>query len=256
MGELQGKVALVTGSSRSIGAEIVRTLAKSGADVAVNARTSGEEAEAVAAECRAYGIKALATVADVSTADGAKKLMEDVLGHFGRIDILVNNVGASPRVSFLDMSFDDWKTCFDINVNSMFLTAKYAAPSMVQNGWGRIVNIGGHTQLYTHGRGVHVKGSKAAVQGLTRGLAGELAQYGITANVVAPHGIDTPPRHNKYYTDNDPKWDPVARGVDKIPIGRLGKPSEIAALVRFLCSDDASYLTGQTYFVNGGHAAS
>jgi NAD(P)-dependent dehydrogenase (short-subunit alcohol dehydrogenase family) len=255
MAQFTGKVAVVTGSSRSMGAEIVRSLAESGADVVVNARTAGDEAEAVAAECRDYAVRAIPVVCDVSTPAGADVLAKAALDAFGRVDILVNNVGVSPRMPFLDITFEDWTTCLQINVNSMFLTAKRFTPSMIENKWGRIVNLGGHAHLTTSGRGVHVKASKAAVVGLTRGLAGELAQYGITANVIAPHAIDTPPRHNKYYRDNDPKWDPESRGVAKIPVGRMGKQSEISGLVRFLCSDDAAYLTGQTYLVNGGHFA-
>ncbi|WP_159586688.1 SDR family NAD(P)-dependent oxidoreductase [Chelativorans xinjiangense] len=252
---LSGKVALVTGSSRSIGAEIVRALARDGADVVVNVRTAGGEAEAVAEECRGAGVRATVVVADVSSDEGTKALAAGALDAFGRVDILVNNVGASPRMPFLDMAYEDWSTLFDINANSMFRMCKLIVPQMVERGWGRIINMGGHAHINIHGTGVHVKATKAAVVGLTRGLAGELAQHGITANVVAPHAIDTPPRHNKYYRDNDPKWDPVSRGVDKIPVGRLGKPAEIAALIRFLCSDDAAYLTGQTYLVNGGIAA-
>lgn len=251
--ELSGKIALVTGSSRSIGAEIVKTLAAAGADVVVNARTAGDEAEEVAEACRALGVKAVSVVADVSEPEGAQRLFDGVHSYFDRVDILVNNVGASPRMSFLDMAFEDWAKCLDINLNSQFRTCKLAAPGMVERGWGRIINLGGHTNLTTHGRGVHVKASKAAVVGLMRGMAGELAPYGITVNVIAPHGIDTPPRHNKYYRDEGANWDPAARGVDKIPVGRLGKPAEIAALARYLCSEHAAYLTGQTYLVNGGH---
>lgn len=253
--DLSGRVALVTGSSRSIGAEIVRTLADVGADVVINVRSADAEAEETAEACRNIGVRATVVAADVSTAEGVQALTDAALEAYGRVDILVNNVGASPRVPFMDMEFEDWSKLFDINVNSMFRLCKLLTPGMVENGWGRIINMSGHAHIRVPGTGVHVKATKAAVCGLTVGLAGELAAYGITSNAIAPHGIDTPPRHNKYYRDNDPKWDAASRGVDKIPVGRLGKSSEVAAVVRFLCSDGAAYLTGQTYWVNGGFMA-
>jgi 3-oxoacyl-[acyl-carrier protein] reductase len=255
MGDLTGKTAVVTGSSRSIGAEIARTLAKAGADVVVNSRSSTDEAEAVAAECRKLGVRATAIVADVSQRDGIDHLARTAIDQHGKVDILVNGVGISPRVPFLDMSFEDWNETMNINVNSVFLACQRFVPGMVERRWGRIINMSGHAYLHITGTGVHVKASKAAIMGLTRGLAGELARYDITANHVAPSLIDTPERRNKYYKDNDPKWDPQSRGVDKVPLKRLGKPSEVAGLVRFLCSEDAAYLTGQTYLVNGGVTA-
>lgn len=255
MGELSGKVALVTGSSRSIGAEIVKTLAGSGAAVVVNSRGTREELDEIVAACRAKGVEATGVNADVSTADGCEELSAAALKKFGRIDILVNNVGVSPRVKFLEMTFEDWQKTFDINLNSCFRMAKLLAPAMMANKWGRIINMSGHAYIHVHGTGVHTKASKAAIMGLTRGLAGELAPYQITANHIAPSMIDSPPRRNKYYRDKDPSWDPVARGVDKVPLKRLGKMSEMAGLVRFLCSEDASYLTGQTYLINGGLVA-
>lgn len=252
MRNLAGKTALVTGSSRSIGAEIARTLARQGANVVVNARSSAEEAHAVANKCAALGAQAIAVVADVSSADGVAALADAALTRFGTVDILVNAVGVSPRVPFLQMSFEDWSKVFDINVHSAFRTCQAFTPGMIERKWGRIINISGHAYLHIHGTGVHVKASKAALVGLTRGLAGELAAHGITANHVAPERIDTPERRNKYYRDNDPKWDAVSRGVDKVPLKRLGKTSEVAGLVRFLCSEEAAYMTGQTYLVNGG----
>jgi NAD(P)-dependent dehydrogenase (short-subunit alcohol dehydrogenase family) len=252
MTDLAGKTAVVTGSSRSIGAEIARTLARAGSDVVVNSRSSREEAESVAAECRAFGVRSTAVVSDVSRPGGVDQLARATFDQHARVDILINTVGVSPRVAFLDMSFEDWNETMSINANSMFLTCKAFVPSMAERRWGRIVNMSGHAYLHIHGTGVHTKASKAAVMGLTRGLAGELARFNITANHIAPSLIDTPERRNKYYRDNDPKWDPQSRGVDKVPLKRLGKTSEVAGLVRFLCSEDGAYMTGQTFLVNGG----
>lgn len=255
MGDLSGKCAVVTGSSRSIGAEIARALAGAGADVVVNSRTSSAEADGVAAECRAFGVRALTVVADVSDPAGARKLAATAEAQMGKVDILVNNVGISPRIPFLDLTWEDWNTALNVNLQSVFLCCKEVVPGMTRREWGRIVNITGHAYLHIHGTGVQTKASKAAIMGLTRGLAGELARYKITANHVAPSLIDTPPRRNKYYKDADPKWDAQSRGVDKVPLKRLGKASEVAALVKFLCTEDAAYLTGQTYLVNGGMTA-
>ncbi len=255
MSELKGKTAIVTGSSRSVGAAIAKALAAFGADVVVNSRVSGEEAEQVARDCQALGVRSEAITADVSTIDGPKFLIDETIKRFGKVDIMVNNVGVSPRIKFLELSLEDWNKVFDINLRSAFLCTQHAVPSMIERRWGRVINISGHAHIHTWGTGVMTKASKAGLTGLTRGLAGELAQYNITTNEVAPSLMDTPPRRNKYYKDIIPNWDPVARGIDEVPLKRLGKPEELAGLVRFLCTEDASYITGQTHLVNGGLVA-
>lgn len=258
MQTLVGRAAVVTGSGRSLGAGIAVALAESGANLVVNSRSSLDEAEEIAAECRSFGVEAICVVADVATEVGVSELAEQAYARFGRIDILVNNVGVSPTVPFLEITFEDWHTAMSVNADSMFLTCQAFAPSMIEAGWGRIVNITGHAYL-TIGRGsVHTKASKAAAVGLTRGLAGALAKHNITVNHIAPGLMDTEPRRNKYYRDDKPlglpPWGSMER-TREVPLGRTGTVREFSSLVRYLCTEDAGYLTGQSYLVNGGQMA-
>lgn len=250
---LAGRTAFVAGSGRSIGASIARALAERGACVVVNSRSTPDEAKVVADDCSARsGRDCHVVVGDVSAEAAAAQVVAETTDLVGHVDILVTAVGASPRVSFWDMAFDDWRQVFAINVDAAFLLSRGFAPAMVERGWGRIVNLSGHAHLTLEGVGVHTKASKAAVVGLTRGLAGTLAPHGVTVNHVAPSLIDTPERRNKYYRDGDVDWSPEARGIDRVPVGRLGRPEEVASLVAFLVGDEAAYLTGQSYLVNGG----
>lgn len=251
---LEGKTAFVSGSGRSIGAAIARRLASQGARVVVNSRSTPEEAEAVAeAASQLSGTTCHAVIGDVSTERDASQVAAQALEEVGRIDILVNGVGVSPRISFWEMTLEDWHQAFSINVDSALLLSRAFAPGMVEAGWGRIVNLSGHAHLSIEGVGVHTKASKAAVVGLTRGLAGTLAAYGVTVNHVAPSRIETPERRNKYYRDRDEvDWSPEARGADTVPVGRMGRPEDVANVVEFLVREEAGYLTGQSYLVNGG----
>ena len=255
---IEGKTAVVTGSGRAIGAAIALRLAQEGANVVVNSRSTPEEIEDVAQQCRALGVRALVVEADVSKKQGVEELARRTFQEFPVVNILVNNVGISPTCPFLEMTDEEWDTVLGANIHSMFHCCKAMVPGMVEQGWGRVVNITGHAYLTLTGAGVHVKAGKAAAVGFTRGLAGEMAPYNITVNHVAPGLIDTPPRRNKYYRDDKPSdqrpWGPEER-VEAVPLKRTGSPEELAALVAFLCSDEAAYLTGQTYLVNGGLTA-
>lgn len=256
---LEGRTAVVTGAGRSLGAAIAVRLAKEGANIVVNSRRTPDEIEEVATVCRSHGVDVISVQADVSTKEGVEKLQQEVFKKFTTTDILINNVGVSPTVPFLEMSDEDWHTVMAINAHSMYYCTKAFVQGMVQQKWGRIVNITGHAYLkIVFTSGAHVKASKAAAVGFTRALAGEMAQYCITVNHVAPGLMDTPPRRNKYYRDwKDPGQRPWGEEekVREVPMGRAGKPEELAALVAFLCSEEAGYLTGQTYLVNGGQYA-
>ncbi len=254
MKKLMGRNALVTGSGRSIGRAIAERLASEGANVAVNSRSTLSEAEATAEACRTHDIQSVAIVADVSQVQDTQHLIDEATRLLGPIDILVNNVGISPYVPFLELSDEDWETVIRVNLYSMYHCTRLALPSMVARRWGRVVNLTGHAYCNV-GTAAHTSASKAAAMGFTRAIAAEFAPHGITCNEVAPGLIDTEPRRNKYYGDRkSPELRPWGSEdqAGEIPAQRLGRPEEVAAVCAFLCSDEAGYVTGQSYFVNGG----
>ena len=261
---LSGKTAVITGSGRAIGAAIAIRMAQDGANVVLNSRSTPDEIDEIAKECRNYGIKVLTVLADVSTKEGVDKLAQETYQQFPEVDILINNVGISPTCPFLEMTDEEWHKVMAVNIDSIYYCSKAFVPNMVERQWGRVVNITGHAYLGVGGS-VHTKSGKSAAVGFTRGLAGEVAPYQITVNHIAPGLIDTPARRNKYYRDDksdlskggnttDRPWGPE-ESVEKVPLKRLGKPEEMSALVAFLCSEEGAYLTGQTYLVNGGMTA-
>lgn len=251
---LKGRRALVTGAGRSLGRAIALRLAAEGADVAVNSRSTPEEIERVAAACREAGVRAVAVQADVTKPEQVEALRERVLKELGPVDILVNNVGASPFVPFLEMTPQDWHTLIGVNLHTMFYCTRAFVEHMVRQGWGRILNITGHAHLYARS-GAHTAAGKAGAVGFTRAIAYEFAPFGVTCNHIGPGLMDTEPRRNKYYRDAKPAgqrpWGAEER-VGEVPMKRLGAPEELAALCAFLASEEAGYLTGQTFLVNGG----
>jgi len=241
-GDLQGRVAIVTGSARNIGRAIARTLADAGAAVVVNAKSSGAEAEAVSQEIRDGGGKAAAQLADVGTPEGAAALVATAVDRFGRLDILVNNAAVRREIDFAQLDYREWRDIIGTILDGAYLCAHASFPHLVAAGGGSIVNIGGLSSYTGAARRAHVIAAKAGLVGLTRALAHDLAPHGITVNCVAPGLIDTtrrgpePSHHAKHAT----------------LVGRRGTPEEIAAVVRFLCGPDARYITGQTLHANGG----
>lgn len=248
------RAAVVTGSSRGLGLAIANALAATGAAVVVNARVDEDGAERAAAMCRGHGVESIAVLADVSKPDCAVDLIEQSRAAFGGVDVLVNAVGGSPYVPLLELSSDQWHKVMAINVDSMFYCIKAALPDMLARRWGRIVNITGHAYMRP-GVAAHSSASKAAAMGLTRAVASEVATSGITCNELVPGFMDTPPRVHKYYDDRKPAdakpWGSEDR-LREVPQGRMGTPDELAAVCGFLCSDAASYVTGQSWMVNGG----
>lgn len=243
------KIALVTGSSRGIGAACATVMAREGADIVVNYRHSEAQAEDVAARIRDQGRRALVIRADVTDRQQVTDMVEQVITTWGRIDILVNNVGrhSTHRYTIEDMSLEDWYESLDVNLTSQILCLQAVVPGMLKGGWGRIVNIGSLVaQRGSLSGDVFYVVSKAGVHGLTLAVFRQLAPQGITVNTVSPGTIETPmtrqilsPRQRQ------------AR-AKHIPVGRLGQPEEVAEVVSFLASDRASYVTGQLISVNGG----
>ena len=239
---LANKVALVTGSGRNIGRATVLELARRGADVVVNARSNREEAEAVAAEAREIGARAIAAIADVGDQGQVYRMVADAIAEFGRIDILVNNAGMRAEKPFAEMTVEDWREVNAVNMDAPFFACQAVVPGMIERGWGRIVNVSGLNAFKGRAGWAHVCAGKMGALGLTRALAVELAPHGVLVNHIVPGAFDT--THVEGQSTPAPNAD--------IPVGRLGAPEEIAHTVAFLASDGGAYISGQTIHVNGG----
>ena len=248
---LDGKVALVTGSSQGIGRAIALALAEAGADVAVNYPTERElaDAEEVVRQIAALGRRTIAVMADVSRRDAVDGMVARVEGEMGPIDILVNNAAAFQRnVPFWELDDAEWDGLFAVNVKGPLHTAQAVTPSMQARRSGAILNISSlGAAVSLPGYAAYVS-SKGAVEALTRALAVELAPWNIRVNAVSPGHIDTQPNIE------DVIEDPARseRYLKRIALGRLGKKEEVGKTVAFLVSDDAGYITGQVLQVDGG----
>lgn len=240
--ELAGKVALVTGASRNIGRAIALSLAAGGAAVAINTRSSREDAEKVAQEIRAAGGQAEVFMADIADAGAVQAMTGGVIKRFGRIDILVLNASVRTEKPFLELSYEEWRLPLSITLDGAFHLAQACLPSMIKAGGGSIVTLGGMMSLSGAKKRVHGSVAKHGLVGMTRGLAREFGEHGIRANCVAPGQMNTTRAAGRS----------ARAGEDLVPLGRRGEPEEIATTVRFLCGPGASYLNGQTIQVNGG----
>jgi len=243
---LDGKAALVTGAGRGIGQAIADRLAAEGAAVVVS-DVDLAHAEQAVRELTAQGRQALAVRADVSDLRQVQQMFQKVAERLGRLDILVNNAGIIRRGSLDDHPDTDWELVLAVNLKGTYYCSREAARVMKERGYGRIVNIssvagkvGDITSAPSYGP------SKGAVNALTKSLARELAPYGITVNAVAPHAIET---------EMSAEWSEEKRRsvLAQIPVGRLGKPEEVAAAVVFLASDEAGFITGEILDLNGGY---
>jgi NAD(P)-dependent dehydrogenase (short-subunit alcohol dehydrogenase family) len=241
---LSGRVALVTGSGANLGRSTVLELARRGADVVVNARTSRDEAEAVAAEARGFEVRAIALLADVGNEQQVNAMVAEALRQFGRIDILVNNAGFRGQSPIASMTTEQWRAAMAVNTDGPFYCTRAVVPSMIANRWGRIITVSGENSINGRQDWAHICASKMGAWGMTMALAVELAQYNILVNHVVPGAWDLDAT-----TLAEIGQSPLANGV---PLGRVGYPQELANVYAFLASDDASYITGQTIRVNGG----
>lgn len=240
--ELAGKVALVTGGARNIGAATALALAQGGAAVAVNTRVSRDDADKVVAEIRATGGQADVFMADIADAGAVKRMVEAVIARFGKVDILVLNASVRKETPFLDLSYDEWRSIMAISLDGSFRLAQACIPSMLQAGGGSIVTLGGTQALSGAKRRVHGSVAKHGMLGLTRALAREFAEHNIRVNCVSPGRMDTVRAPGRT----------VRADAAGIPMARLGDAREVADVVRFLCGPGASYVTGQLLYANGG----
>ena len=244
MGELDGRVAIVTGGGRNIGRAIALALAEGGAAVVVNGRANREAVDGVVREIEARGGAALAALADVADEAAVERMAAAAAERFGRIDILVNNAAGRPERRLEDLTLADWRGVLATILDGAFLTVKAALPRLKASGAGAVVNIGGVSGHVGTRHRAHVVTAKAGLIGLTKALAHELAEHNVTANCVVPGLIATA---------RDPAAQlPHLHSVSRTLTGRLGLPEEIAAAVRFLAGPQARYITGQTLHVNGG----
>ena len=240
---LAGKTALVTGASRNIGRAIALKLASAGANIVVNTLQDREAAGRVAAEIEAMGRRCIVQVADVVDREAVRRMVGEAGSALGSIDILVCNASSRGQIDFLDMDYTTWRRVIDISLDGTFHCAQATLPGMIAKGWGRIITLGGISWHAGFKRRAHNLAGKSGLTGLTRALAVEFGDRGITANVIAPGSIATvrpasagtlPPR------------------ASMPPVPREGQSEEIASAVLFLAHPDQGYITGQVIHINGG----
>ncbi len=242
-GDFDGRVALVTGGARGMGRAIIELLASRGAQVAVN----DLDPEATAAAAHAIGNDSLAVAGDVADPNRVRAIVDQVADHYGRLDVLVNNAGIAYHRSIYEITDEEWSRVFAVNVQAVFTFIQAASKPMAANGYGRVVNFSSTAgKNVSTVAGAHYTASKAAVLGITRASALELAVHGITVNAVCPGMIDT-----QMIKDAWPQ-ERIDAYIPSIPLQRMGQPSEVAELVAFLASERAGYITGAAVDITGG----
>ena len=245
---LQGKTAVVTGAATGIGQAIALAFAKEGASVVVDYAGSASVAEDTLNKINAIGGKAVGVAADVSNPDQVSALFQRTLAAFGRLDILVNNAGIEKKFAFVDYPFEEWQKILAVNLTGTFLCSQGAAKQMIAQGdGGRIINISSIHEDLAFPLNAPYTATKGGIRMLMRTIAVELAPHQITVNNIGPGAIFTP-------IDLDVENDVALndRILAEIPMGRWGKPEEVAQLAVYLASDDAAYVTGSTHFIDGG----
>jgi len=242
---LEGRVAIVTGGRRGIGRAIVEILAQRGADIVLGDRNGEEAQQAAESIMSTTGRRVQACLVDVADADSAKSMVDCALSDFGHVDILVNNAGITRDTLIMRMDEKDWDDVIDTNLKGAWSCSKAVIRSMMKQRFGRIINISSVSGLAGQAGQTNYSSSKAGLIGFTKSLAREVASRGITVNAVAPGFIPTA-------LTNDLPQDLKDSMMNLIPVGRWGKPEEVAYAVAFLASDEAAYISGQVLSVDGG----
>ena len=245
---LENKVAVITGSSSGIGSAIALAFAEEGAAVAVDYRSHPGEAKEIVDQVESSGGKAISVHADVSSPEDVKNLIQKAVEEFGRLDVMVNNAGTEEKIPFLETPLDVWNRIISVNLTGTWLGCQEAARQIVnQGGSGRIINVSSvHEDLPMPTNSPYCA-AKGGLRMLMRTIAVELAPHNITVNNVAPGAVDTP-------MDAPLKEDAnrMQKLLSEIPLRRMGRPAEVASLVVYLASDDAAYVTGSTFVIDGG----
>lgn len=237
------RVALVTGAGRGLGAATALRFAQEGASIVIN-DVNQENADAIAAQITSLGAKTLVSTHDISDYSAAKAMIAETISQFGRIDILVNNAGITRDAMFHKLSEEKFDEVIRINVKGVFNCAQAASAHMTTQKYGRIINLASISALGNIGQ-TNYSASKAAVIGMTKTMALELARHNITVNAIAPGLFDS------VLTQQIPE-EVKGKLISRIPLNRIGNPNEIGSLAAFLASEEASYLTGQTIYIDGG----
>ena len=243
--ELDGKVAIVTGSARNIGRSMAMELARGGASVVINAVQAKDLCEEVAHEIVSMGGKAIPIVADITKPEQVQHLADETVRALGGIDILINNAAVRTRKNFTEMTFEDWEMLRDVALDGGFRTAMACVPHIIKRGGGSVIGIHGLSSYTAGANATHKAAVKCGMAGMIRGMARDLGVHNITCNVAVVGRIET----DRVRSSGDPN--PVNKHVT-IPLGHMGTPQDMADLVRFLVGPFARYISGQTIHVNGG----
>ena len=239
------RVALITGAGRNIGRAVALSLAGIGFDVVINGSADQVAAEAVAAEARELGGRASVAMGDVGDREGCLKVAGMAMAQYGRVDVLVNNAALRPQHKFLDITEADWRRVMGVDLEAAVWLSQACLPGMIERGWGRIVNFTGMNAIHGYAGRAPVSVAKHGLWGLTKSMGKEFGPTGVTVNAISPGPIAA----------DDEGDNPTAYRqamVARVPVGRMGLPREVAAVVRLLASEDGAFINGQMLAVNGG----
>jgi 3-oxoacyl-[acyl-carrier protein] reductase len=250
--KLQGRTAFITGASRNIGRAIALAFAAEGADLVLNTRANREELEGVADECRKLGVRVVSVLGDIGDAAAVESMVKNALAVLPSIDVLVCNAAIRPHKPITETSLEDWHHVFAVNLHSAFYLARAVVPGMKERGRGSIIALGGQSSVTGRPGTAAVTAAKTGLLGLVRALAAELGPSGIRVNMVVPGTIDTERRYAEWYPEFRQAPPGGPEQVKRIPLGRLGRPEDIAEVCLFLASDASAYITGDTIRVMGG----
>ena len=249
---LENKTALITGASRNIGREVALTFAREGADLLLNTRSSQQELEEVAAQCRELGVKTHTVIGDVSDSARVSAMVAEGIQVLGKIDILVSNVAVRPHKPILEVSDEEWHQVMGINLDAAFYLCRVVLPGMMERRNGSIIAMGGQSSITGRPETAMVTAAKTGLLGLIRAIAAEMAPYNVRANMVNPGATDTTREHPEWY----PEFREIRRDSDEhlksIPMNRQGTVQDIANACLFFASDESSYITGDRLNVMGG----